>query len=278
MKKKILALTLAAMMIVSLFALTSCAKETPFSLVTGAVAKTNALDAIDIDMDMDIEMTIMDETMNVPMEIDMQATGLRTDDMKSYMEMTMEMSGIEVATEVYQEGDYFYMSMLGMDMKMKAGEFTADYDGMSDVESMVKTLPEEIFTEDVVIVENDDGTKTVALTIPDEKFGEIYTDLVDEMAASVAEGTTIADLVLTNTKVEITVDENGYISVYGITFDMALTMDMGADMAALGMGTIKATATVDTVIRYNNPGEPVTVTPMEGYESFTEVSESDFLM
>ncbi len=276
MKKKILSLALAALMLVSLFAFTSCAKETPFSLVKSAVEKTSALDAIDVDMTMDMSMDMMGISMDIPMTIDMQATGLKTEAPKVYTNMKTETSGIEMTVEIYQDGEYFYITipMLG-NIKTKASALTADYDSMSDVESMIKVLPEELFTEEIVIVENTDGTKTVAIDIADEKFNEIYKEFVDGATASIAEGTELSEFALANAKVEVTVNEDGYVAVYKISFDMEMTLSMGEDMAALGMGEMEVTATVDSVITYNNPGEAVTVTPMENLDSFQEITEDD---
>jgi hypothetical protein len=48
--KKLTAVVLVLVMIVSVFALTSCEKVTAYSLVTDAVAKTNALDSFEADM------------------------------------------------------------------------------------------------------------------------------------------------------------------------------------------------------------------------------------
>lgn len=276
MKKKILSITLAVCILVSLFTLTSCAKETPFTLVKNAVEKTSALDAIDVDMTMDMSMDMMGISMTVPMTVDMQATGLKTEAPKIYTNMKTETSGIEMTVEMYQDGEYFYITipMLG-NIKTKASALVADYDSMADVESMLKVLPEELFTEEVAIVENEDGTKTVAIDIADEKFNELYKDFVDGATATIAEGTELKDFALANAKVEVTVNEDGYVAVYKIAFDMEMTLSMGEEMADLGMGEMEVSATVDSVITYNDPGATVTVTPMENLDSFEEITEED---
>jgi hypothetical protein len=276
MKKKILSLALAVWMLISLFTLTSCAKETPFTLVKNAVEKTNALDAIDVDMTMDMSVDMMGISMTIPMTVDMQATGLKTEAPKVYTNMKTETAGVEMTVEIYQDAEYFYITipMLG-NIKTKAASLTADYDSISDVESMIKVLPEEFFTEEIAIVENEDGTKTVSIDIADEKFNELYKDFVDGATASIAEGTELKEFALANAKVEVTVNEDGYVAVYKIAFDMEMTLSMGEEMAALGMDEMEVSATVDSVITYNNPGAVVTVTPMENLDSFEEITEED---
>ena len=56
---------------------------------------------------------------------------------------------------------------------------------------------------------------------------------------------------------------------------MEMTLSMGEEMADLGMGEMEVSATVDSVITYNDPGATVTVTPMENLDSFEEITEED---
>ena len=53
--------------------------------------------------------------------------------------------------------------------------------------------------------------------------------------------------------------------------DIAFTMDMTVEGVST---TVEAKATVT----YENPGQPVTVTPPEGYQDFEEISMDDSLL
>ncbi|MBQ9747857.1 MAG: hypothetical protein IJV98_03650 [Clostridia bacterium] len=279
MKKKILSLVLAVLMLVSVTVLTSCEKETAYSLVSGALEKMETLDSFDatIDMKMKTEMELMGEKVqqDIPMSMAIKASGIQADALKMTFDVDMEVEGEEVSTKVYQEGEWVYMEMFGMGIKMKQGDLTAEYDGMAQIKDMTKPIPEEVLA-DVEIVKNDDGTKTVTAAIPDDQMQATFPEFADQMVGTMAEGVEIDNLSLTNGEVSITVDKNGYIAVYEISFSMSLDMDFGAEMGALlGTQIVTLKADVEAVVVYNNAGEPVTVTPMAGYEDFAEVNAED---
>jgi glutaminyl-tRNA synthetase len=69
--------------------------------------------------------------------------------------------------------------------------------------------------------------------------------------------------ILSDCKVEATIAPDGYFASYALEYKIDLTV---LDM--------KTSAQVKTDIVYTNPGESVTVTPLEGYESFPEMDDS----
>lgn len=268
--KKLTAVALTLVMLVSVFALTSCEKVTAYSLVTDAVAKTNALDSFEADMNIAMGMSVMGVTMEVPMDYNIKAAGLKGENPVSFSTIDMSLMGATMTTESYMEGDWCYISVSGQNMKVKVGEDSEEYDGYANIESAIKGLPEEVLSE-VEIVENEGGTKTVSVAIEDDKFAEIYKDFIDSMAASATEtNDSISDISITNATVEITVDENGYVSVYKMAFDM----NIDVETSGIVVGT---EASVEMEITFKNPGTAVTITPPEGYQDFPEV-DLDALM
>ena len=69
-------------------------------------------------------------------------------------------------------------------------------------------------------------------------------------------------------QVEITVSEDGYVAEYNMEFDMEMTMSMA------GL-EVTVSAEVEAEIEIENPGEPVTVTPPEGYQDYPEVDADE---
>lgn len=270
--KKFTAVALVLVMLVSLFALTSCEgkKLTAYALISDAVAKTNTLDSFEADMEIKMGVETMGVSMDVPMQYNVKAAGLKGDNPVTFSTVSMTMMGMTIKTEAYTEDEWCYITVFGQNMKMKTGENTEEYDGYADIESVVKALPEDILS-DVEITENGDGTKTVSVVVSDEKFAEIYKSFVDEMCSSAAEGEEVSEVSVTNAKVTITVDENGYVSVYGISFDMNITAE------SEGM-SLEMKASVDMNIAFKNPGTAVTVTPPTGYQDFEEVDPEEFLL
>ena len=269
--KKFTAIALVLVMLVSLFALTSCEEKklTAYSLVSDAVAKMETLDSFEADMEIKMGVETMGVSMDVPMQYNVKAAGLKGDNPVTFSTVSMTMMGMTMKTEAYTEGEWCYITAFGQNMKMKAGENTEEYDGYADIESVIKELPEDILS-DVEITENSDGTKTVSGAVSDEKFAEIYKSFVDEMSASAAEGEEVSEVSVTNAKVTVTVDKNGYISVYGISFDMNLKAE------SEGM-SLEMKASVDMNIAFKNPGTAVTITPPAGYQDFEEVDPEELV-
>ena len=69
---------------------------------------------------------------------------------------------------------------------------------------------------------------------------------------------------------DATLDENGYVSVYKMAFDM----NIDVETSGIVVGT---EASVEMEITFKNPGTAVTITPPEGYQDFPEV-DLDALM
>jgi hypothetical protein len=144
------------------------------------------------------------------------------------------------------------------------GEATEDYDAMGDMADMLKVIPEDLL-EGIEAVEDERGMKTISLALTDEQFRALFSTLINEMVLSLAgdEDDGTFDVALSDCKVEATIAPDGYFASYALEYKIDLTV---LDM--------KTSAQVKTDIVYTNPGESVTVTPLEGYESFPEMDDS----
>ncbi|MGN1081525.1 MAG: DUF6612 family protein [Acutalibacteraceae bacterium] len=262
MKKKLLSVVLAALMVVVALSFAGCDMETAYSLITDAIAKTENLDSVEAKLTMNINMSMTGMTLEVPVTMNVKASGLQGDSPVALTDMTTSMLGQDITMEIYQEGEYFYITSDGETYKMKTDEETADMDALADMDSIMQGLSEDIL-KDVEIVKNENNTKTISVTLSDETFTEIYKDLIGAVNESVANGSEISNLNITNAKVEITVNADGYVAEYRIAFDMSMTVGIGEE-------AVDVTAKADTALEYNEPGKDVTVTAPEGYQSFEE--------
>lgn len=265
MKKRI-AFTLALLMAFSLVLFASCGKVTAYSLVSDAVAKNEALDSFDADVDIDMSVKVSGVTVDVPMGYQIKASGLAGENPVTSTTMSVTSMGATIETNAYIEGEWCYVTMLGQNMKTKMDESTEQYDGYSSIESVFKPLPEALLA-DVEITDNGDGTRSVSAAISDEEFAEIYQDFIDDMSASAGQEGAVLDLSVSNGKVDITVDGNGYVSVYKVSFEMNLKVESSGV-------SMDAKAPVEMAITFHNPGTAVTVTPPDGYQDFPEVPSS----
>lgn len=257
MKRKIVSVVLALCVLLMCVSLTACKSETAYSVIGSAVEKTQALDSMAAEMKIEMNMDMDGMTMSVPITADMKATELQSGSPKISSDISMSMLGQDILMSMYQEGDWAYIVVDDMKYKTNISEAESEYDYSDDMNDMLKTLPEELLKE-VELVKNEDGSKTVTVSIPDEMFAEIYEDFLSGL--DTAAGTEGAEIKISDAVVTITV-ANDYISVY----DMKFNMDMEIEGIAVST-EVKATIT------YRNVGAEVTVTPPEGYESFEELS------
>ncbi len=257
--KKITSILLAALMIVSVMALASCKKpETPESLVNGAIEKTNAYDAYEIDMLMEMSMNVMGMEMTIPLDMHVMTSGEKEDNPITSMNMTIELLGMSSTVDMYSEGDWAYITADDESFKMNL-EDAKEQVGSTDTSYLESIIPADIF-EGTEIIENEDGTKSVELVIPDDRFTEIFPTMLDSMTSTMGTGTA-ADIKISNAKITITVAD-GLIKGFDMTFDMEMTIE-----------GIAVTASAKVESDYLAFGEDVVITPPEGYLDFPDYSE-----
>ncbi len=263
MKKRIFIFALALLMLVSLAA---CGKKQPttYELVSDALKNIKALDESDMDIDMDISVTVMGATVDTPVKMSVQSKGLTKGDPIAYVNMKMTVMGTDILMEMYTEDGYVYTSTMGQNFKTKAEEADMGYADSDMYEGVLQEIPREILETSAAVTENEDGSKTIEVEFTPEQFQKVYADLVGDMSESMSESMEIKSLNISECKVSLTVDKDGYISVYDVAFVL--------DMTVMVQG-ISTTAQMDLEMRcqYNDPGKPVTVKTIEGYKNFPEV-------
>ena len=268
MKKKIASLALAAMIVLSLISLTSCEKLTAYGLISKGIEKSESLDSMEADMTLQIKMELQGTSVNVPIVYHVKAAGLKTENPVMSAGMQISMLGQEMKTDIYSEGEYFYLTVNNeQSMKFKADESTQkEYDVVDKMKDTLQLPSEEVF-KDVKIQENEGGSKTVSTELSDEIISENYQDLIDSMSSLASAGGEIGNVAFSGAKLSATVNKDGYISAYELSFDMKMDAKVMEETTE-----VKASAVLK--LEYNNPGADVTVTPPEGYKDFPETDMS----
>lgn len=264
MKKRIISLLMIACLVISLSAFTACS-ENPVKVIGSAIEKTGELNSYQAKMEMETVTTVAvageSQTVTVPMVVDMKVADAKSDSPRVSADYSITSEGITTEMEIYTEGEWVYMVMDGEGYKMSLEDAGDEYNYSESVDKMLKELPEDLLKE-VELIKSENG-KTATISIPDEMFAEIYSDLVSNAVSSLGEAD--ANVEIKNAVVTVTVD-NGYISYYEIAFDMEMSMTIAY------VGTVNSTSKVTSKITYENPGENVTVTAPNGYESFENLS------
>ena len=259
--KKFTSLILIVLSLLMMLSLASCNKETTSEIINNAVKKTNALKEYEAKMDIVIDMSMAGMTMNIPMNVVTKVKNADTDTPTVLATTKTSVFGQEITTETYMDDEYVYVSMDGEGYKMSIEDSDGEYDYASDIDDMLKNLPNDLI-ENIELTKNNDGSLTLNVNIPKEAFVEIFDDFVEDMNEA-SGGASIDGVEISNCKVAITVKDD-YIKNYDISFNMEMTVE--------GM---KTNSCVTAKMEFVNPGNAVTITPMDGYESFEEFDGLD---
>ncbi len=280
--KRLSVAILAIIMICSMFVLISCDQtgagsddsgagsnnsgtETAYTLVNAAMQKTTGLDSYGATMEMNIKTSAPGMTVEIPMTMEITASGLKGNDPLILTNTTMSMMGMEITSTVFEKGEWIYTSTLGENMKIKASDYL-EQSGQSStsdsVAGLMQMLPENILKE-VKIKKTDAGLKYIEVALDEASIKEIFKDALSSSAAS--EGASLADLDISNANVSITVGKDGYVDTYSLTYKMDMTVE-----------DISTSSEVEMTMKFNDPGKSVTVTPPEGYESYPEAPNFGF--
>lgn len=254
--KRIISVVLAVCMLLSVTLLASCS-QTPAALVNGAMAKMTDLTSMEAKIDSEIKMNMMGIDVAVPIDMYMVIEDTKSENPVGSVKVEMSFMGETVAMDMYMDGQgWAYMTANGASYKVNTAAAEAELPLSADsVTSMIKEIPEEYF-EGVEIEKNDDGSKSVTLSLTPEQFAALFGNTLDGLTASMGGAVSIK-----NATLEVAV-KGGYVVELDVEFDM--------DMNVQGMAVA---ATMEMDIDYINPGKAAKATPPAGYENFPEIDE-----
>ena len=269
--KKILSIVLALMLLVSACMLTSCEEMTAYELIHSAIAKMETLDSFEADvvmkMDTRIKMQGATTTVEVPMTMNVKASGLKGETPLTSGSVAVTTMGVETKGNVYSDSKDVYVAteVMGQSVKLKMSADSAeagDYDLTGTTDSFLVDIPEDAL-QNVAIVESENGTKTVEVALDPAVFAANYPELIEQVNNNNGVGE-VANVSFSDVKVKVVVSSDGYIAGYYLTFNMAM------DVTTAGITTATTTA-VTASVEYKNPGTPVTVdvpTDLDSYVGF----------
>lgn len=271
MKKRLISLLLALTILCTGVLFTGCGNEnvpeetkakTAFEIINEAVQKTEDLESMAAQMKMEMNMAAEGMTISVPMTIKLKAKDMKSDDPVISMVVSMSMLGQNIDIELYQEDQWAYMVMGDMKYKTSAKDMESEYDYAESADDMLQKIPEELL-KDVQLVKAEDGSQSVTIAFPEEKFAEIYDDFIESVKSDDTEAD-IGEVKISDAVVKITI-ANGYVTVYDLAFTMEVTVE-----------GVSSSTEVKATLTFEDPGQEVTITPPEGYQEFEEMDEDIF--
>ena len=272
MRKQKLFIAIASLLI-AVVVLAGCSstpkEQTAYELVKSAVEKTTALDSSEMNLNMNMKMSLMGMTVEIPMKYSIKSAK-EGEDTIALANMEMTVTGQSVKADIFVDKDYVYINEPNSNAKIKVSlkdDLAKTYNVKSFSESIIKTLPEDIL-KDVTVTKDDNGNRTVDVQISEEKFNELFKGYIDSALSGALSEISETDTTIkfSNTKVNITVDKNGYISKYNLAFDMNMKMEMQGI-------TMDINASCDSVCSFVNPGTKVVVERPADLDTYQEISE-----
>ena len=234
-------------------------RGTAYELFSKAYENTNKLDSYSMDMEMNMSASYGGITFDVPMFASYKGEGMQGDSPIMSMDVSTEVLGAKIEMDIYMDNDWTYYDMSEYGVKYKVSNALSEEanEYAETINGLFEELPKDIL-EGQTPVNNDDGSKTIRIEFPADKFSEIYKDLVESVSnMSVgAEGEIDFEIVTANAEYTIS---DGYFKECVVEFEFKISIE-GVEM----------TITAELKGVYHDPGTPVKVTLPEGLEEYPE--------
>lgn len=275
MKNRILAFIMLAVIFASAFTLLSCKEKTTYEIVSEAITKTLSLESVDMDFDEYAKTTTEIDGKGVALTVesnhDMIVNGFNTDNAKFNVSSVSTLSGQAMRSKTYYDGEFYYVD--SNDTKVKVEKDSEDallLNSVKNAKTLIKQIPEELLTEIVLEEDEANGTKILELEIEDAKFKEIfkeYIDLQKDTLDSQYDGK-YGDVVLknvTNGKISLLINEEGYIESYTVSSKMIFTMEY---YTGGNRYNIRIAVDNESSFKFNDIGKKVTITPPDDLDKY----------
>ena len=178
--KKLTSLLLILVMVVSVLAFSSCSKSTK-EILSASMEKLNNANAGIGKMEMQLEMSVMGIETDTKMTCDFKMTDMKTQTPKISMKATTEVMSMSQEMNIYSDGSFVYMDMLGMKMKVPLeSEDAADFDVSGMIDDLAIDIPDEIVEETEYTV-NDNGDYVISFEFTAEQFMSLFNELAEEL-------------------------------------------------------------------------------------------------
>lgn len=263
MRKKALKLTLAALLGTGLITcLAGCGEKAPFDIYSEAAKKTNELESAETTAKMVMTLSAGDNSLEMPMNMDIKMSGINTDDMMMDMKMEMEIMGQTVSATSYYTDGYYYMD----DSTTGKIRYAMDLKDLQE-EMTVAGAKTDLEKDDFEELTAEKSGKEYILTYKLKK--DSMNETVDAALGSMGDMLSGADMDIDFSDIAgtMTVNKDGYIYAQTMTIPMSTTVE-GQDM----------TFDIHIDITYVDPGKEVTVELPDDLDTYEETSLSDAFM
>ena len=255
--KRVLALTLAAVM---LFTLGGCKKKTPEEVLEAATKKMSKVTSADMSGNIKMKMSSTSSTsssLEMNMGLKMKATDMTSKDMKMDMDLTMGIAGQDMVIKAYYTDGYYYMNYSGQKQKQKM-DFTAMQKQMENSTGQFDMSADNY--KDLKMEKKDDNY-IISFKFKEKALNDYINKMMGQMNSTGAAGsnTNYADQVKYDSKsVTMTVNKDSEITAQKINMVLSSKEDT----------KLKIKMIVD--LKYNSIGKDVKVTLPDDLDTYKE--------
>ena len=217
-----------------------------------ASKKTSELKDMDLTTNVAMTMSQGDQTIDVTTAMDIQMTGVNTEDMRYLATGKTSMAGQDIDMSMYYEGGYYYMETMGQKIKyaMDLNQLMEQVKQSTEGANMESSYMKEITAK------KDGENQRLTFTADAEKMDAYVQDIMSSMGTAAAgmEGVTYK---IKEASGEAVVNKDGYFS--SMKIKMLMDMEVQGETISIDM---------DTDAVYRNPGQVVTLAApsLDGYQ------------
>ncbi len=280
MVRRTISFLVALFALCSLLGMSGCQKkETAYELIQKATDKTEALGSVSCEMDATLAMGMKGVTMKIPFSAAVKVADLQKESPRARGTVNMEIPVIDMAMEleVYYEGDYLYLSVLGEGVKFNIPLYREWMEAKNPADPEGEKADEESdalekIWEGVPVETNEDGTRTVRLVMTQEFIAQIMAEAMKDLSEEDRED--FSQIKIGEIECVYTVSEEDYFEEIYISYDMTIEEDAASDEeeAESTAMDLKLEMTVSLL----EPGKAVEVIPIQGCEDFEEAMPPEF--
>ena len=262
--KKLTAIILSVIMLLSAVSLVSCSKDEISAKLVYENAKEKLLSReayeANIVMDMELGTAGQDISVKSSMEYNIKADGIGSDSPVSYADIEMKILGQSVDVISYTEGEFVYVDTMGVKMKMlKDSELGSGYNFETTVNDFEIDVPASIL-ETAKATADKEGNYVLSFTFNGTEHADILKNFTDNVVSGIDSSIENYTASVGKVKYELVISED--YTLKGIKLEAAMELISGG---------VSMTIDVAVESEYVAFNEDVTVTPPEGYLDYEEL-------
>lgn len=246
-------------------------KKTAYDIFSDAYGKTKALSAVEYNCKMDVSMVNGEEEIGIDVKTHAKTVGINDKKPVSSGVVDLSIGGVTVSASVYNADGMAYIDIAKLSKKKIAIDSpeAITYNLSSMTKKSIVAFPEEIL-KDVNIVENDDGTKTIAFELTSEQFKSSYKEALESFLKFIEEDdySSLSEMSFRGVNVNVCIGSDGYISKYSL--DYTLVKDEASKTEE--DEDIELNASIE--IEFVNPGAEVKVDVPADIDSYFSAADA----